>query len=324
MLLALCDRSYILEIMLIVKTFFKLVCYIVPPIIIIVTIIGFTKPIIDGKEESLKENGKILVKRLIAGLLILFTPTLINYVFTSIVKVDDVEFIACMESATKEKVEALKKKEQAEEEAKKKQQEKEDQKKQQEAYKKEQQQREKRKQEFEKAKEEIEQNSHLTGNAWTNKLLSEAKSVTDYARSNDFIYGDAPINPAINHDARIVSCDRCVGWFLYNMGYTDQPYVQGVVVSKFPAWCEQHGFKKITSPSQLKAGDVVFVNPDANGLPGHVYLLGNPRGNGMWERYDCGSIYRIRLTNQYSNYSSQPFVEGIESFMYADRAKEAE
>jgi len=318
MFLALCDRSYIVQIMLIIKTFFKLACYIVPPIIIIITIIGFTKPIIDGKEDSLKENWKILVKRLIAGLLIMFIPTIINFVFTSIVKADDVEFIACFESASKERVESLKEKELAEEEAKKKAQEKEDEKLQKENYEKDQAQREKRKKEFE------EQMTKETGNAWTGKLLSEAKSVTDYARANNFIYGDAPINPAINHDAKIVSCDRCVGWFLYNMGYTDQPYVQGIVVRDFPAWCERHGFKKITNMSELKAGDVVFVNPEPNGNPAHVFLLGNPVGNGMWERYDCGSIYRIRLTNQYSSYSSQPFKEGISNFMFAYRAKEAE
>ena len=332
-ILALCDKSYIVQIMLIVKTFFKLACYIIPIIVIIATIINLFKPITSGKEEELKDTFKISVKRIIAGLVVMLIPSLLSYVFNNFTNGDKLDFLACFNDSSKEMVERLKAKEEAEEQAELKEQEKEDERLLKEAYEAEQQKRDSAKQTYEEWKKEKEtnnnnttpnNNSSLTGNAWTNKLLSEAKSVTDYARNNNFAYGDAPINPAINHDAKIVSCDRCVAWFLYNVGYTNQPSSHGVVVSQFPSWCEQNGFKKITSVNELKAGDVVFVNPDSNGLPGHVFLLGNSVGNGIWERYDCGSVERIRLTGQYSNYSSQPFKEGISNFMYAYRAKEAQ
>lgn len=162
-----------------------------------------------------------------------------------------------------------------------------------------------------------------TNSATVESLLSQAKQITDYARNNNFDYGDAPLNPAINHDAKLVSCDRCVGWFLYNVGFTDQPYRSGLALGALQDYCDSHGFKKITDVSQVQAGDIIFVNPNSSGNPGHVYLLGNNLGNGVWERYDCGSVYRIRLTNQYSSYSSQPFHEAIGNFLYAYRMPNA-
>ena len=41
-------------------------------------------------------------------------------------------------------------------------------------------------------------------------ILYHAKCICDYIRDKEFTYGHAPINPAFNHDARIVSCDRLV------------------------------------------------------------------------------------------------------------------
>jgi len=156
-MLSMCDRSAIVMIMLIIKTFFKIACYVIPMIIIIVTIIGFTKPIIDGKSESLVDNWKLLVKRLIAGLLIFFLPTIISYVFTSIVKADDVEFITCFETASKERVASLKAKEEAALEAEKKAQEKEDAKTAKEAYAKDEKIRKNQKTMFEEQKKKREE-----------------------------------------------------------------------------------------------------------------------------------------------------------------------
>lgn len=161
--------------------------------------------------------------------------------------------------------------------------------------------------------------SSNTNSATVENLLKEARKVTDYARENNFNYGNAPINPAINHEAKLVSCDRCVGWFLYNVGYTDQPYQSGLGLGALQNYLDSHGFTKFTDVNQVQAGDIIFVNPNASGNPGHVYLLGNNVGNGIWERYDCGSVYRIRLTSSYSSYSSQPFHEPIGNFIYAYR-----
>lgn len=149
------------------------------------------------------------------------------------------------------------------------------------------------------------------------KLLSSAKEVTDYVKNNGFSYGDAPINPAMNHDAKLISCDRCVGWFLYKIGYTDQLKSHGLVVydssgeRDLSTYLKNHDFTKITNYSDIKAGDIMFVNPSSSGHPGHTFLLGNKVGNGIWERYDCGSNARV--------HSSQPFKESVNNFMYAYR-----
>ena len=90
-ILSFCDKSWIVEMLLIIKTLFKIACYIIPVIIIIVSIIGIFKAIKSGKEEDLFDNFKLLVKRIIAGLLIFFLPSIINYIFTGILNNHEVE-----------------------------------------------------------------------------------------------------------------------------------------------------------------------------------------------------------------------------------------
>ena len=146
-------------------------------------------------------------------------------------------------------------------------------------------------------------------------LLREAKWVTDYVRVNSFTYGDAPINPAINHDAKKVSCDRLCTWVLYRLGFTEgQPYVQGLVVSNIFDWAEEQGFQKITDPADLQPGDIVGVRPSKNGAyPQHVFIHAG-QISGEDSRYDCGTDKRIQ--------SFQPSVEKLNTsgkFMVAYR-----
>lgn len=91
--------------------------------------------------------------------------------------------------------------------------------------------------------------------------------MTDYARANGFAYGDAPINPAIDHRAKKVSCDRLVCWVLYRAGFTEQPFVQGVVVSAMHTWAEKNGFLEITDKTALEPGDIVLVRPNRSDQP---------------------------------------------------------
>ena len=157
MILAFCDRSYIVEILLIVKTFFKISCYIAPLLVIIISFIHIFKIVMNGKEDDLKDALKVTVKRIIAGLLIAFLPAIINYVFTGILDASEVEFLACFESASKEKVQALKQKEEAEEEAAKKAQNKEDEAILRKAWEEEQKQKDAKKESFEEWKKKKEE-----------------------------------------------------------------------------------------------------------------------------------------------------------------------
>lgn len=127
-------------------------------------------------------------------------------------------------------------------------------------------------------------------------ILREAKAVTDYARANGFAYGDAPINPAIDHRAKKVSCDRLVCWTLYRAGFTDQPFTQGVVVSAMHTWAEKNGFPEITDKAALEPGDIVLVRPNGSGTYAlHTFLYaGETDEAGIFYRYDHGSDARIR------------------------------
>jgi len=181
LILALCDKSYIVQIMLIIKTIFKLACYITPIIVIIISIIHIFKVVTNGKEEDLKDAFKVSIKRIIAGLVICFLPALINYVFTGIVNAKDVEFLACFESASKEKVKELKTKEEAKEKAEQKQQEVEDEKLLREVYEADQKRRNKNKQTFEEWKKEREenQNNEVNVNTTPAKTTAEQQKVLE-------------------------------------------------------------------------------------------------------------------------------------------------
>ncbi len=142
-------------------------------------------------------------------------------------------------------------------------------------------------------------------------ILRECKRITDYVRDNDFKYGDAPINPPINHDARKVSCDRLVCWAMYNVGYVRQPATQGVVVSAMAQWCEQQGFERIDKMEDLQPGDIVLVKYNGS-YPAHTFVHAGFVGEGnMAYRYDCGSNARIQ--------STQPSKEAIHEFWRAYR-----
>ena len=142
-------------------------------------------------------------------------------------------------------------------------------------------------------------------------ILRESKFVTEYAKENNFKYGDSCTNPAINHRPHYSSCDRLVDWVLYRAGFTDQPLVQGFVVSSLHEWCRKIGFERITRIEDLQAGDIVFVNPASDGGPMHVYILASDAKGGTALRYDHGSNSRImsdQPTDEPISYGNAPFL----------------
>ena len=153
------------------------------------------------------------------------------------------------------------------------------------------------------------------------RLMTEGKVIADFIRDNNFIYGDAEINPAINwrtlnvkeainSKERIVACDRMVSWILFRAGFIDQDYRHGLNLYRY---FEEHDFELIESTRNVKAGDIVFVNPDSKGNPGHVFMCA-----GLNQRYDGGSNERINGTK-----GPQPFTEPIGNFVRAYRPNPA-
>ncbi len=152
-------------------------------------------------------------------------------------------------------------------------------------------------------------------------LMKEGKIIADFIRDNSFVYGDAQINPAINWrtlnvdeaidpNERIVACDRMVSWILFRAGFTDQNFRHGIDQIEY---YESHDFERIENARELKAGDLVFVNPDKNGNPLHVFMCA-----GVNKRYDGGSNERIN-----GRKGPQPFTEPVGAFLYAYRPNPA-
>ena len=159
------------------------------------------------------------------------------------------------------------------------------------------------------------------------RILREAYWVAKYCRENGFVYDNAPINPAINCDAKNFSCDRLVCWSLYRAGWAEgQPYNSGLVVYDaghnidFKDFLEENNFTQITDYSELLPGDIVFTwsDPSTKHHTGHVFIFAGWTGEigGSDYRYDGGSDFRIA---QY-----QPYIEGCGDiaykFAYAYRA----
>lgn len=133
------------------------------------------------------------------------------------------------------------------------------------------------------------------------KLLYEAKIITDHIRDNGYTYGDCSINPALTVGMesceKLVSCDRLVGWALYNAGYKEgQPTAHGLTSGLIPFMVER-GFEKIDDPDDLLPGDVIYVGYEGQPEPyGHVFLYAGKGPDGNHYRYDGGSTTRIQST----------------------------
>ncbi len=163
-------------------------------------------------------------------------------------------------------------------------------------------------------------------NEYVTNMLYRAKYVVDFAKKSGYKYGSAAKNPAVtfhsylNSDPepteKIVSCDRFVGWVLYEMGYTDQPIDGGMYVwggkndrdHNLMLYLDKHNYQRIENTTDFKAGDIVFVNPtqSTGGEPfgAHVFICAGDTGTpGQFYRYDHGSDSRIQ--------STQPSKEGI-------------
>lgn len=140
------------------------------------------------------------------------------------------------------------------------------------------------------------------------EFLTLCKETAAENKTLGFKYGDAPCMPAVYPECKLTSCDRFVDQCLYAAGYHD---VGNRSVHDLSAWLLAKGGQKI-APDKVQAGDIAFMS-------GHTFIIGNPVGNGIWERYDSGSVHRIQLTGSYSGYKSQPFREGLAGVLYAVR-----
>lgn len=100
-LLNICESSGVLRTFYILKICLSIVTTILPIIVIAMFIVDAFKAVTDGKSDSLKEVFTKNVKRLISALIVFLIPSMLNFVFTSLVSIE-VDFASCWTNATLE------------------------------------------------------------------------------------------------------------------------------------------------------------------------------------------------------------------------------
>ena len=171
------------------------------------------------------------------------------------------------------------------------------------------------------------------GTLMASKILYNAKKVADYVNAKGYKYGHAQINPAIDRGAteKIVSCDRFVGWTLFDTGFSYNHLRKHGYTLYGPQNLENYlismGFTRIDDINEVRGGDVMFVGvsdwfkslpEDWKSYPDHTFICAGPSTDGRFFRYDGGSDKRLQ--------SIQPLDEPLElpkkPFRFAYRAPE--
>lgn len=98
-LLSFCESSGVLRVFYILKICLSLVTTILPIIVIVMFMVDAFKVVTDGKSDSLKEVFNKNVKRLISALVVFMIPSIMNFIFTSLVTMD-VNFASCWTNAS--------------------------------------------------------------------------------------------------------------------------------------------------------------------------------------------------------------------------------
>ena len=115
------------------------------------------------------------------------------------------------------------------------------------------------------------------------------------------------IKYSTNNPSRATCCATFVGSALYVGGVFSESelnkynYNSAYGISKL---CQEHGWMKVSSYSQLAAGDVVVMSgPEGGSSVGHVQIYA---GNVTW--YNAGSTNAIQRANPYSGDASARFL----------------
>ncbi len=156
------------------------------------------------------------------------------------------------------------------------------------------------------------------------RILHHAKLDADYVRVQDYSYGDASVNPALDKSEKIVSCDRFVGWVLYDAGFArdSQPATKGYsLYGPLENLLKSLGFQKHTNLADVRPGDIIFVGYSHNlavpsnykDYPCHVFISAGTYGANTY-RYDAGS--NTRLDSVQPSYEPLSYPDMVFRFAY--------
>ena len=126
-----------------------------------------------------------------------------------------------------------------------------------------------------------------------------------YSSLGQLVWND--INTSTNNPSKKTCCATFVGSALYVGNVFTEAEINQYNYnheSGISSLCQDHGWTKITSYSDLAAGDIVIMtSPSSNGAPGHVQIYA---GNGTW--YNAGSTKSIQRDSPYSSDASARFL----------------
>ena len=114
-----CRASWFLKIFLFVTQLLKIIFIIVPIGLIIMISVDLAKNVIDNKEDDMKKNVMVAIKRIIMAVVIFFVPTIVS--FASNLVDGEVNYQSCIDNANPEMIQMLEEVEEIEKEQREKQ-----------------------------------------------------------------------------------------------------------------------------------------------------------------------------------------------------------
>ena len=98
MILSICDNSTVQEILSIISIAVKIICIVVPIILIVSLMINITKKLSDGKGDILNDMGSTIIPKVIAAILVFFIPTFVDIIGK--ITLSDVDYRECIKFET--------------------------------------------------------------------------------------------------------------------------------------------------------------------------------------------------------------------------------
>lgn len=83
-----CAQPTVAQVMGVVNLIMKIICIIVPIVLIIMGSFDLFKAVTAGKDEDIKKKQQTLIKRIIAGVIVFLVPTIVN-VLMNLIGVSD-------------------------------------------------------------------------------------------------------------------------------------------------------------------------------------------------------------------------------------------
>ena len=147
--------------------------------------------------------------------------------------------------------------------------------------------------------------SGVLGGAKSVHSTYEQEKWAYYSNLSELKWND--INYSTNNPSKRTCCATFVGSALYVGGVFSESEINKYNYNDTDGisdLCQNNGWTKITSYSDLAAGDIVIMTSNSSGgAPGHVQIYA---GNGTW--YNAGSTEAIQRENPYSSDASGRFL----------------